>query len=94
MGSSITIRHATHEDNRALARLAALDEGPAPRGDTLLALVDGELLAAVPLDGGAVVADPFHHTAELVELLRMRAAQGHAAREARGPHLIPRLARA
>jgi hypothetical protein len=35
--------------------------------------VGGELRAAVGLLDGRAVADPFHHTAELVEMLRLTA---------------------
>jgi hypothetical protein len=41
----------------------------------LVAAVAGEPRAALPLNGGPVLADPFHRTAELVSLLEMRAAQ-------------------
>jgi hypothetical protein len=41
----------------------------------LLGEVGGELRAALSLADGAVVADPFHHTVALVELLRARAKQ-------------------
>jgi hypothetical protein len=76
MDHAITIRQATEQDRAAIARLAALDEGAAPRGDALLALVDGQLMAALPVDGGEGVADPFHPTADLLALLRVRARQG------------------
>jgi hypothetical protein len=48
---------------------------PAPCGRALLAEVDGALRAALPLDGSAPIADPFHRSSELVDLLRVRAAQ-------------------
>jgi hypothetical protein len=41
----------------------------------LLAEIGGELRAAVPLDGGPAIADPFQRTAELVALLAERAQQ-------------------
>jgi hypothetical protein len=72
MYQEITIRHATHEDMRAVLQLAALDDRPAPRGDALLAFVDGELAAARPLDGRTPVADPFRHTAHLLDLLELQ----------------------
>jgi hypothetical protein len=74
MHAAITIRYAQTEDGFALARLAALDDHPPLRRDALLGFVDGELKAAVAVDGEAI-ADPFDHTAELVELLRLRANQ-------------------
>jgi hypothetical protein len=70
---TIQIRVARPDDQATLLRLAALDSAPAPRGDALVAIVDGEILAAIALDSGRVIADPFRHTADLVELLRTRA---------------------
>ena len=70
MNNPITIRRSTTGDAAAVARIAALDSGRAPEGDALLAFVGGELRAVLPLDGGRALADPFHRTAELVELLR------------------------
>jgi hypothetical protein len=75
MHQAITIRRSRQEDGSALLRLAALDDRPFLRSDALLAFVDGELKAAVELPGGEAIADPFERTAELVELLRLRAAQ-------------------
>jgi hypothetical protein len=72
MSQTITIRTSTRQDQAALRRLAELDSQPAPRGEALLAFVDGELRAALPQDQ-APVADPFHRTLELIELLRAHA---------------------
>jgi hypothetical protein len=69
----VTIRPAFPEDAAAVARLAALDSAAAPPGDLLVAEVDGELRAAVGQDGAAI-GDPFRRTAELIALLRIRAA--------------------
>jgi hypothetical protein len=72
----LTIRMAIPADAVAVGRLAQLDSarppGPVPM---LLAEVGGELRAAVALDGGRAIADPFHRTAELVALLVERARQ-------------------
>jgi hypothetical protein len=46
-----------------------------------VAEVDGRLRAALPLDGSSPIADPFHRGAELIELLRIRAAQLARGRE-------------
>jgi hypothetical protein len=78
MHPAITIRHSTIEDQSELVRLAALDDRPALH-EAILGFVDGELKAAVALCGGQAIADPFAHTAELVELLRLRATQWPAA---------------
>ena len=72
---AITIRHSTDADRKALLRLAELDEAPQPTGEALLAFVGGELRAALPLERGSAVADPFHLTGDVVDLLRVRARQ-------------------
>nr|MDQ4041999.1 hypothetical protein [Actinomycetota bacterium] len=70
---SVTIRRSRPSDEARLRRVAALDSRPAPAGPALVAEVDGEIVAAVPLDGGPPVADPFRPTADLVALLELRA---------------------
>lgn len=75
---TVTIRMATSADAAALTRLAELDSARPPAAEAplmLLAEVDGELRAAVPLDGGRAIADPFRRTAELVAILSERARQ-------------------
>ncbi len=80
----VTLRYASPADARPLRELAELDSAQAPAGSALVAEVDGRLRAALPLDGGAPIADPFHRSAELVELLRLRAMQlGSPAGDAR-----------
>ncbi len=71
MAPEITIRQATSADAFALRRLAALDDRPALRGEVLLAEQAGEVRAALSLDDGRAVANPFAATAELVAMLRM-----------------------
>ena len=71
---TIAIRAADHGDGPVLSRLAALDSAPVPFGPALIAEVDGQARAALALRDGAVVADPFARTAELVELLKVHAA--------------------
>ncbi len=71
----VTLRYAAAGDAPRLAHLAELDSTTAPQGPTLVAEVDGRLRAALPLDGGRPIADPFHRGAELIELLRMSARQ-------------------
>jgi hypothetical protein len=70
----ITIRPAYADDRMALQRLAILDSAvDAPAGPLLVAEVEGELYAALSLQSGAVIADPFRPTLALVELLRAHA---------------------
>ena len=71
MSDEITIRLSRPEDRAAILRLAELDGRLPPSGAVILALVGGELQAALPLGGGAAIADPFRRTTELVELLRV-----------------------
>jgi hypothetical protein len=58
-----------------------------------VAEVGGELWAAVTLAGEPrAIADPFHHTAELVALLRERADRLAARREQQRATAVPALA--
>jgi hypothetical protein len=81
----LVLRRASAEDEPALARLARLDSAPRPDGDMLVAEVDEHILAAVPFDGGRAIADPFHPTADIVELLRAHA-ERLAPRRRPAPH--------
>jgi hypothetical protein len=71
----IEIRLATEGDRPALEALALLDAKRPPAGSALVAFVEGELVAALPLDGSDALGDPFRPTADLVRLLSVRAAQ-------------------
>lgn len=73
MTEPITITRSTEDDDQSVWRLAALDDRRAPKSPALLAYVGGELRAAVGLVDGRTVADPFHRTAELVEILKFQA---------------------
>ena len=74
MQDRILIRHSRPADSAAIHRLAGLDDRRTPTGDALLAFVDGELAVARASDGHSV-ADPFRRTAELQELVALRAVQ-------------------
>jgi hypothetical protein len=80
----LTLRHATATDDAALTRLAALDSSRIPSGELLVAELDRTLVAALSIDTGAVIADPFEHTAAIVESLRAQ------ARQRTRPALAPR----
>jgi hypothetical protein len=72
---TVTIRRAAPADAAAVERLALLDGAPRPlSGPVLLAEAGGAARAALALADGRAVSDPFHPTADLVALLRMRAA--------------------
>ena len=93
----VTVRLARDEDAGALLRLAALDSAEPLSGAALLAEVDGEVVAALPLAGGSAIADPFRRTTPMVDLLELRAAQlrgeGRVERSA-APRLLARAPRA
>jgi hypothetical protein len=72
---TLTIRMAVSADAAALSRLAQLDSAPPQPVPMLVAEVGDELRAALPLDGGPAIADPFQRTAELVAILVERARQ-------------------
>jgi hypothetical protein len=72
-GPAVELRPARADDEVTTRRLAALDDAPALEGPVLLAVVDGEAVAALALDDGRVVANPFLPTAHAVSLLRLRA---------------------
>jgi hypothetical protein len=71
----VTIRELAGGDAESLRMLAERDTARGLRGDVVGAERDGRLLAAISLADGTVVADPFHPTADLVTLLRVRVGQ-------------------
>ena len=79
----LTVRRAGPADSAALVRLAALDSAAIPSGPVLVADIEGELVAALPLEGGRSIADPFQHTSAALEMLQLRAAQVTQARARR-----------
>jgi hypothetical protein len=58
-----------------LERLAALSERPLHGGDWIVADVDGVAVAAVAVDDGTTVYDPFRPTSQAVSLLQLRRKQ-------------------
>jgi hypothetical protein len=91
----ITIRLSGPEDRAAILRLANLDGRRPPSGDAILAIVSGELRAALPLGGGDAIADPFRPTTELVKLLRVvdaaQPAGGRTLSQTRNPTTVSRV---
>lgn len=70
----ISIRRERPGDDAGLRRLAARDSAGVPFAPVLIASVDGEIRAAISLaDTSMAVADPFHPTAHLLNLLRIEA---------------------
>src|SRR5688500_17029137 len=78
--AAVVIRSSRADETGALAELAILDDAELPAGPALVAEVDGSIQAALPLDGGRAIADPFRRTSDLVELLEERASQIRAGR--------------
>jgi hypothetical protein len=68
------IRHACQADAHELERLAQRDCAQVPQGALLVAEEGGRLLAALSLETGATVADPFEPTAQVVAAMRAYAA--------------------
>jgi hypothetical protein len=96
--STVALRVAQADESAVVRRLADLDDSPPLDGQVLLALVDGEAVAAVSLRDGRVVANPFLPTADTVRLLNLRASQlarrlrrPSRARAPRWPGGVPRL---
>jgi alpha-beta hydrolase superfamily lysophospholipase len=71
----LRIRAAVEADMRAVVRLARLDSSRPPVGTILVGEDAGEIVAALSVEDGAVVADPFRATAPVVTMLRLRAEQ-------------------
>ena len=78
--NALTIRPATATDAAQLVDLARLDSARPLDGDVLVAETAGRTVAAVALDSGRAVADPFVPSSEAVAMLRMRAGQLRADR--------------
>jgi hypothetical protein len=70
----LTLRVASPDDAPAVRRLAQLDSRRPPSGRVLLAVVGTEPVAALGVETGTVVADPFRPTADVVAVLRQAAA--------------------
>ena len=88
----LRIRPARHDDAADVLRLAALDSSRVPSGDVLLAEVGDELWAAISLDDGHLIADPFRLSGELAFDLAQRARRVKRAergRMGRLPRVFP-----
>ena len=71
----MTLRRYSGDDHDPLAHLAALDSSKPPHQPVVVAEVGGELRAALSLNDGSLVADPFHLTGGVADLLRAYARQ-------------------
>lgn len=77
LAPTVALRIAESDEAQVVRRLAALDDAPALQGPVLLAVMDGEPVAAISLLDRRVVANPFVPTGDVVELLRVRAEHIH-----------------
>ncbi len=91
---TIALRVAGIDETALVQHIAALDDAPVLEGQVLLAIADGEAVAALSLQDGRVVANPFICTADAVALLRLREQHLRGTRSRRGWRAIlrPRLA--
>ena len=89
--STVILRPATADDTTALRHLAQLDSAEMPSGSVLMAVVDGRPLAALSVDTGAVIADPFSRTIDLVAVLQERASRIRRASNCSGAGRPERL---
>jgi hypothetical protein len=82
--SDIKLRTASHDDAAALFRLARLDsQGRPPSGTLIVAEDGGEIVAAIAVEDGATIADPFRSTAAIAAMLRLRVEQLNRPRRTR-----------
>lgn len=75
----VTIRRAVAADGLQLARLAEVSERRLPSGLVLVAEVESGIVAALPVDGGPVLADVRRGTQDVVQLLELRTEQLRAS---------------
>jgi hypothetical protein len=71
--TAIQLRPSARRDE--LERLAALSERPLQDGDWIVADLDGVPVAAVSLEDGTTLYDPFRPTSQAVSLLQLRRKQ-------------------
>jgi len=90
-GKGLILRPSHSGDETAIARLVELEEAPALVGDTLVAELDGTILAALSVHSDQVVADIFRPTASVVRMLRHWRAE--VIQAAPGPVRRPRTRR-
>jgi hypothetical protein len=76
----VELRPATGCDHVELERLAQLDSALVPDGRLLVAEASGRLVAALSLESGQAIADPFALTAHLVAALRAQGARSEGGR--------------
>ncbi len=78
---NVTIRPAKAADLRDLTRLAELSERRLPSGLVLVAEVESDIVAALPVDGGPLLSDFRRQTRDVAQLLELRTGQIRLAEE-------------
>lgn len=71
--SVAAVRFAHPDEAGTLRRLAQLDDAAELANEILVATIDADVVAALSLEDGRVVANPFVYTSDAVELLRRTA---------------------
>jgi hypothetical protein len=74
VGSRLIIRTPEQDERGSVERLALLDDRRTPEGELLVAEVDGELWAAVAIQTGDGVSDPFRPSDPVLSVLKATAA--------------------
>jgi len=77
---NVTIRSASAADVRDLTRLAEISERRVPLGLVLVAQIESDVVAALPVEGGPLLSDLRRSTADVVQLLELRSEQIRAAK--------------
>jgi hypothetical protein len=89
--SSVELRLARLDEASDVRKLAQLDDAPELEGPAMLAVVDGESVAAMSMSDLRIVANPFVRTEHVVRLLALRGAHVADRRERRRPRRQLRL---
>jgi hypothetical protein len=71
----VTIRPARTGDSYDLTRLAEISERDVPSGLVLVAEVDSSIVAALPVEGGALLSDLRRPIGDVHQLLELRSEQ-------------------
>lgn len=77
--AAVLIRPAVTDDARSVARLAEASERRLPSGLVLVAEIEQQLVAALPVDAEHVLTDLRRPTGDVVQLLELRSEQLRAA---------------
>lgn len=82
---AVAVRILGDADRASLRALAGRDSALVPIGRVLGAEIGGRLVAALSLDDGSAISDPFRASTDALQMLRLRSRQLHASRRFRLP---------